>query len=493
VLAVVCLYPVLDAGFVLVDDHEILTFSAAAREQPEVRFAPEVASVVAREAQTIGRFRPAYWAVRLAEVRVLGENPRAWHALVVLMAVSSALMLFWVARRLGVGSLPALLPGALLLVGPGVSSLWVRLGPPETIATVFLLISLYAAVAACRSAVWDAVFVLASVLAMLSKEPFALAGLALAAFRIAQQNASWRSRRALAASAVVLVASFVVLIADYRISASAGTSTYGGRYLAGTSLLSYPVTLAHNGLIVLYASCAWVLALAVRSRMNVRAWLFVTLATAVVLPQLALYSLQGVMEGRYEVPCTIAVTLLAAFCVKWLNPLALAALALNVGMFGFSTWTYAAAFAADSRQLNSMLTTVAEHAPGGSVLALVVDPGRRYEPALAVLDELASRSRPDLAVHLVAVNQEGPYTADEAALAQNLASQLPPLQSSDCAALGAVILLADAPAESALPCPRSNLREMAFTEDVLLWGGETVSFRPRVPGVVAEGYRAYIP
>ena len=38
-------------------------------QQPGLSVGSELATVVAREAQTIGRFRPAYWAVRLVEVR----------------------------------------------------------------------------------------------------------------------------------------------------------------------------------------------------------------------------------------------------------------------------------------------------------------------------------------------------------------------------------------------------------------------------------------
>src|SRR5207302_9109097 len=98
-----------------------------------------------------------------------------------------------------------------LVVGPGVSSIWVRLGPPETIATLLLVISLAAAAAAARrGAVWDVLFVVSGLLAMLAKEPFALSAIGLAGFRLVQPGRRERRAQALLASGLVVLAGLAV-------------------------------------------------------------------------------------------------------------------------------------------------------------------------------------------------------------------------------------------------------------------------------------------
>ena len=498
--ALICLYPVLGARFVLVDDGEILSYTA------QTGLSTSVIEVIARDTATQGRFRPVYWTFRLAEVHLLDDNSSAWHALVLCLGVAAAAIQFLVARRIGVDVAPALLAAALLLVGPGVSSIWVRLGPNETIATVLLLVSLRAAVMANRRGLpWDALFIVSGLLAMLSKESFALAAVGLAGFRLllAAQNDRVRTRD-IAAAGLMLVAGLGIAFIDYRIGATAGTTSYGGRYLAGANPLGYLLVLGHNGLIVAYASCAWIAALAVAARPKATDRIWVSgalLAAVVVVPQVGLYSVQGVMEGRYEVPSTIALSLLTAFTVSKLRGaensrlyrLAIGTWAGAAVLFGVSTWSYAAAFAADSRQLDSMLSTVAERASIGGSVALVADPGRQYEPVLSMIQHLLYHGRGDLAVRMVPINPDGTYTADESAFAADLRDTVPSLESADCGDLRAVILLADIPADQQVPCPLGSLRPLDFRAQVLEWGGETVSFRPRLPGLVTEGYRAYVP
>jgi hypothetical protein len=498
--ALICLYPILDARFVLVDDGEILSYTTHAEPSTSIT------EVIARDTAGQGRFRPAYWAFRLAEVHLFGDNSFAWHALVLGLGIAAAAVQFWVARQIGIQLLAALLSAALLVVGPGVSSIWVRLGPNETIATVWLVFSLLAAVVASRQGLaWDALFLVCGVLAMLSKESFALTGVGLAGFRLLLGVQPGRvATRHISAAGLMLVGGFGIAFIDYRIGASAGTTSYGGRYLAGANPLGYLLVLGHNGLIVVYASCAWLVALAAAARPRVRDRIWsigALLAAAVVVPQVGLYSLQGVMEGRYEVPSTIALSLLTALTVSKIRAaedprfyrLAISTLAGAVVLFGFSTWSYAAAFAADSQQLDSMLTAVAERSPPGGGVALVADPGRQYEPVLSMIHHLAYHGRGDLAVRLVSINPDVPYNSDESAFAADVHDIVPNLESADCGELRAVIVLADIAADQPSPCPLASLRLLEFQTQVLEWGGETVSFRPRLPGLVTQGYRAYVP
>src|SRR5262249_32985228 len=145
-----------------------------------------------------------------------------------------------------------------------------------------------------------------------------------------------------------------------------------------------------------------------------------------------------------------------------------------------------------------MLSAVTETAPPGTVVAIVADPGRQFEPALSIVDQVAYRGRADLPIRLVPVPAStAEYTEDEAALARNLPNSIPLLQasagSSTCADVGAVIVLVDpSTTQGSMPCFVPALRAIDFRTTVVLWGGETVSLRPRLPGMVSEGYRALL-
>jgi hypothetical protein len=42
-----------------------------------------------------------------------------------------------------------------------------------------------------------------------------------------------------------------------------------------------------------------------------------------------------------------------------------------------------------------------------------------------------------------------------------------------------------------LPCLTSGFQRQDFSSNVLLWGGDAVSLRPRLPGPAREGYLVY--
>jgi hypothetical protein len=58
------LHPALGAGFVLVDDHEILSFSPGVRSSLDLRQLPDVVTRILVDDTTGGRFRPLYWVIR---------------------------------------------------------------------------------------------------------------------------------------------------------------------------------------------------------------------------------------------------------------------------------------------------------------------------------------------------------------------------------------------------------------------------------------------
>ncbi|MBV9169293.1 MAG: hypothetical protein JOZ81_04335, partial [Chloroflexi bacterium] len=245
------LSPALGAQFVLVDDHEIIALTPPIGTS--IGPAINVGGMALESDPSVGRFRPLYWTVRLNEVIAFGANPRPWHATVVGLGLLASLLLFGAARTLGATVIEAGLLAAWLQVAPGVSSLWVRLGADDTLATVFLYLSIFACTRAARgSLLWDVVFVIAAAATFLTKEAFALTALALAGLRV------FAGGRRLTWSAVVVFALGVAeTLIVFLIGARAGPLSYGGRYLAVPALGEYARSLAQNAVILAFAGMGW--------------------------------------------------------------------------------------------------------------------------------------------------------------------------------------------------------------------------------------------
>jgi hypothetical protein len=192
-------------------------------------------------------------------------------------------------------------------------------------------------------------------------------------------------------------------------------------------------------------------------------------------------------------------------CVVWLlrrghrtlYRIGLGAWAATVLLFGFSTWTYARFFTDDSLQLARLVGEVAATVPPGKVVGVAGDAARQYEPIVSLADHIAHRGRADLPIKVLQLPPERPYSPLEAAFAQDLANSSfggPPLAENGCRDLGALIVLGDeAQARAALPCLAAGFRRVEFRSEVLLWGGDSVSLRPRVPGPAPAAYVVLLP
>jgi Dolichyl-phosphate-mannose-protein mannosyltransferase len=512
VFGLVVLQPVLHAELVLVDDHEILELTLPSAGPSFTQLLP----IVVASDPAAGRLRPMYWVVRLGQITLFKDSAAAWHASVLGLGLISAGLLYATWRSLGAGPLPALLLGAWLLVAPGVSSNWVRLGTNETTATPFFVLAMWAAAQAAtrrRTRGWDVVFVVASLGAILSKESFSLAAPALAGVRVlASFDGRQCARTGWPASAVLVAAVGVVFAGlQFAVGAQAGSQSYGGAFLNAPSIGTYAVNIAHNLLIIGFASSGW-LVLLVLWPGRVR-WLSgerrpAVLATAVALlllvPQLLLYSRQGVLEGKYELPAAIAVAGWIIAGLVWLRDraprvyaLGLACWAIALVGYAFSTWSYASFFTEDSLQLQRLVSRVASNMPRGAVVGIAGDPAGDYEPMLSFVDQLAHAGRDDVQLKALPLPIDAPYTPAQATLARSLLAtglgQPGPLSPSDCTHLDGVIVLHDAEvAVRALPC-LANFERLDFSRQVLLWGGDQVSLRPRLPGLARPGYVLLVP
>jgi hypothetical protein len=539
-VGLLCLYPALGARFVLVDDHEILVGTMADPRPPQAEPPLDLQSVLLRYDPAGGRFRPLYWVVRLAEIRLLADDPAAWHGLVVGLGLASASLLFATARRLGLPTPAALGLAVWLLVAPGVSSVWVRLGPQETIGTVFLVLSVFGAAMAARARhgfAWDCLYVVAGVGCVLCKESLALAAPALAGFRVLVSNerGRWpgsqarvpggtqdvppgaRSKRLRVGrlgppAALVLGSGLLVGAGAARIGAAAGPASYGGRYFDLPTISAYGVDLLANTYVLVLASGAWLLGLAAWARRpappptdRARALACSAIVALCVVPQLLVYSKVGRLEGRYELPAALALAGGTTAGLVWLladaRPPARRLVASVAGLvlvvFGFWTWTYAAAFAEDSRQLAALVRAVADTTPADATLGVVADPLREFEPVRSLVDHVAHAGRGDVRVVVLPLPSRAgsalaPGQLEQLRQAGLLDDGEPP--TATCGRVGAIVVLPDEVASSApLPCPPAGWEQDDFTGSVLQWGRDLVPVRPDGPRPASVTYRLLRP
>lgn len=515
VFGLMVLHPVLGARFVLVDDHEILSLVPPIGAAPGVRPQLDLPGMAFASDPSVGRFRPLYWTVRFGEIALLGDNASAWHAVVLALGIISACLLYATARALGASYAASVLLGSWLLAAPGVSALWVRLGADDTLATVFMTLSLAAVAQAGgkrSSTGWDGLLVIAAVAAALTKEAFSLAVLGVAIFRAwlpMSRTSAWRPAAVPPAAWLVLFVGLVGTANAFLVGRSAGPLSYGGRYLALPDPLGYLRSVVQNAAILTYVGLGWiapiVLLTGVRRRV-LREWRPLLVAgvpaAALIVPQVLLYSQQGVFEGKYEAAAAVGVAGTVMLALMWLEQrgqvrlytFGLGLWAAALAAFALSTWTYARYFTEDSTQLNRMVETVAVSTPTSQTIGIAADPARQYEPILSLVDHFAHQGRGRFDVKVLPLAPDRSYSALEASFARDLAASTlaqPPV--SNCGGLGAMIVLGDeGTVRRSLPCLDQGFRRREFSDAVLLWGGDAVSLRPRPPGIARVSYVVYL-
>ena len=144
--------------------------------------------------------------------------------------------------------------------------------------------------------------------------------------------------------------------------------------------------------------------------------------------------------------------------------------------------------------LQRLVANVAEATPQSAVVDIAGDPAADYEPMLSMVDQIAHAGRQDLHLEALLLPPPDPYTAREAALAQAFQSSSlgQSTQRTSCTGLSAVVVVRDeAATRQALPC-LADFERVDLTSSVLLWGGDQVSLRPRLPGFARAGYILFV-
>ncbi len=130
----------LTAGFGLIDDHEVLAFLGA---DGRLRLAEVVPTLISTEVGRFGesaRYRPVYYALRVAETFLWQDSPALWYG-ARLVQFAAGVSLLWLALRPWTGLVGGGAVVLLALTERFWGDVWCRLGPSE--CYVFVGAALY--------------------------------------------------------------------------------------------------------------------------------------------------------------------------------------------------------------------------------------------------------------------------------------------------------------------------------------------------------------
>nr|MCU0392341.1 hypothetical protein [Thermoflexibacter sp.] len=159
---------ILQAGFHLTDDHEIILFNDLLKKQ-------SVFSLISEQVYTdmLTRFRPLYYPHRILMTYVLGVNASAWAIYFCFLGVISSFFLYHALRKIGFSFFEALLFPLFAFFGEQ-TAVWWRLGTAETLGMLFASLSILLATVSHQNRLYSFIFIVSTLLASLSKESFIL-------------------------------------------------------------------------------------------------------------------------------------------------------------------------------------------------------------------------------------------------------------------------------------------------------------------------------
>jgi hypothetical protein len=131
------LHPMLHADFGMIDDHEIVSILGRDNRVLISELSPLIQQWAIEHR---GRFRPGYYVLRILEAFVVGDHASLWYTNRVLLALVSALALYWALRVL----LHPFLAGVvtLLFFSGSQNEIWTKLGPAEAYGVPLVLVGL---------------------------------------------------------------------------------------------------------------------------------------------------------------------------------------------------------------------------------------------------------------------------------------------------------------------------------------------------------------
>jgi hypothetical protein len=131
------LHPMLHADFGMIDDHEIVSILGRDNRVKTSEISPLIQQWVMEHN---GRFRPGYYVLRILEAFFVGDHASLWYTNRLLLALVSALALYWGLRVL-LRPFPAGVVTLLFFSGSQ-NEMWISLGPQEAYGAPLLLAGL---------------------------------------------------------------------------------------------------------------------------------------------------------------------------------------------------------------------------------------------------------------------------------------------------------------------------------------------------------------
>jgi hypothetical protein len=165
---------ILNAGFHLTDDHEIVLFNDLLEKQG-------LFSLLTTETSTdfLTRFRPLYYPHRILITSLIGTNTTLWSIYFCVLGVMTSYFFFCGLRLLKFSILPAFLFPLFAFWGEQ-TAVWWRLGTAETLGILFASLSAYcmgkelSMKTLSLARLWNFGFIIFAIFAALSKESFIL-------------------------------------------------------------------------------------------------------------------------------------------------------------------------------------------------------------------------------------------------------------------------------------------------------------------------------
>jgi hypothetical protein len=413
--------PTLEAKFGLVDDHEIFRFASPVQLSPQVGAPLSLGEMIGTVDAENGRVRTVFYAIRFALVNLLGTNPFLWHVSLLLMGIVTAGLLYASLRILSIGVVPSILGVGTVMLLPTSSYAWIRLGAPENVGTLFLSIAFFAIAQSSvkHSMLWDAVLVLSTLLAALTKESFILVIPALiyaqlfVTRRLVPQPFSTTSSRV---TAILLGLIFVLTLGLLlgRLHAAGLASQGGSSLILQTTTLWRWLDLAGNTVWQAAGYLPLVLLGTGILRRSDRRAIFRDLVVVgifpvlLVVPQLFLYATREFFDPRYWLPAILGIVFVNVVSLAWLSQnssklvyqACVAWLFFWLIAFARQTAFQGAWFRADTIALNRMLDDVAARVGYQRAVVIAAEPSH-YEAIISLLYHIAQRGRSDVPVYLL--------------------------------------------------------------------------------------------
>lgn len=307
-LLVLAWWPSRRARFGIVDDHQIIALLDGRVRLPLERLLPEL---YRHRTESLGRFRPIYWAGQVVEAATAGGQPLWWYLDRLGLATVTLAGVLWVCRQF-VGPWTSALLAPTAVLGPQFEA-WSRLGAAEAYAMPLFAVGIAGMSGGIRRKdsrilIWGLAAVAASALAKENFLPLAVGSLVVAVLQLR----SWGGSRA----KWWVVAGLTVVLFGDGVMIARQLARFGSQYAQERTpahILGWITYVGENALVFQALGVAVLVIVYRRRRLQSRDWAVIEVVVCAAALQIAFYA-GADRVGRYLLPatlCSVAVWLVA--------------------------------------------------------------------------------------------------------------------------------------------------------------------------------------